>query len=111
MNVENSRFDGSESSGKPECPECPDDAEYSVSKAGAANKTLAMGPGEVWDADGNYHPSVDPNWIERRYSCSNGHSWTDRKRADPQYEEKMEARREAREEGLLPANGDSETEQ
>lgn len=85
---------------KPQCPECPEDADYSVEK-GAARKTMVSGPSATWDESGNFHPSIDPNTIKQTYRCSNGHKWQESIPADPKVEEKREARRKARERGDL----------
>ena len=85
---------------KPSCPKCPEGADYTVT-ADMATKTSVAGPSGVWDENGDYHPPIDPNTVKQRYTCSNGHSWTESRPADPDAEEKRRKRREAKEEGLL----------
>lgn len=81
--------------GKPECPECPDDAKYTVKKRGAVSVTQrAQIPG-MWDEEGTYHESINPNVKKQQMECSNGHRFTDTERMDIRYEEKVEERKKA----------------
>lgn len=61
---------------KPTCPECPDDAEYSVREGVSMRTCIGRGPPR-WDEDGNYHRPPDPNTTKTTYHCSNGHTWTE----------------------------------
>ena len=57
------------------CPFCEKEGKVSRVYVGASESTLlAWTP--YYDEEGNYH-SNNPNRITTRYSCSNGHEWSE----------------------------------
>lgn len=89
---------------RPRCPECPVDGDYSVMPVRKLKTSLA-GPRGVYDADGEYHPPIDPNTVTTTYRCTNGHEWTRKTPADLNATEKRAARREAKKRGVLDTDG------
>lgn len=57
------------------CPTCKENGEKSRVFPGPTTTTL-MSRNVYYDGDGNYH-SHDPNTKTTKYTCSNGHEWTE----------------------------------
>ena len=64
---------------KRRCPTCQENKDKSVVQSHGAIRTL-MYSIHYWDEDGfeHYH---DPNFVTSSYSCSKGHLWSDKKKA------------------------------
>lgn len=60
------------------CPECQKEEKKSMVYVGASTTTL-LGFTPYYDEDGVYQHN-DPNITTTNYSCSGGHTWTERKR-------------------------------
>lgn len=56
------------------CPECPDDAEYTIDLVYTSGDEFATGA-SPWDEPGTSHRAPESKRVNY-YRCSNGHSWT-----------------------------------
>jgi hypothetical protein len=70
------------------CPACQKNGQKSTVHEGMSTVTL-LSTSRYWDQEGVEH-YYDPNIWTTRYSCSNGHSWTEH-----QQRQHCEATREA----------------
>lgn len=60
---------------QPDCPECPDDADYTIELVYSSGNEFATGV-SPWDEPGTAHRQPESKQVNY-YRCSNGHSWAE----------------------------------
>lgn len=60
---------------QPDCPECPDDADYTIELVYSSGNEFATGV-SPWDEPGTAHRKPESKQVNY-YRCSNGHSWAE----------------------------------
>lgn len=63
------------------CPQCQEVKQTSHVYVGAQMSTALHAP-DYYDEQGVWHPGGNPNTITTRYTCSNGHTWEEKRKAD-----------------------------